>query len=702
MTDYVTLAEAATYLGVSKATLRNWDKAGKLNAIRHPTNDYRLYPLGELRSLKSQMSLFEDSSETAKNQPLTAREVRRLVARLHNIVRDSDSGSSLLDRFDELSKLLFLGMMAARDEQTAKALQDTAAGGADYAAALRDEYQRLIEQVDIEAPPAFRVLRCSDRAVTECGRALAAVNFATSDIDVKGLAYEEIIKRTFDKTENQQFFTPTAIVQFLVNIVGPLTGQICDPAAGTGGFLVEVARRTTEYGSLTALEIDQRLAWTAGLNTLLHGGHSVHALCLPDGGSLGPAGEQYFEAFDLIITNPPFGSDYSDPEALASYDLGKDRVGRRRGILFIERCWRMLRERGKLAIIIDEGVLNLPHARDVREFILSHFKVRAIISLPETAFMPYASVNSAILFLEKGAHQATDTVFFGKAEKIGRRSNGDEDVVYFADGSTELNSDLPHLLASWKAGPEQGVAPDELTYWSSLSFLGDHGDLRLDFRYHHPSRDEATARLRQTKWPLVTVSDVTQEINETLIPAKELPDSVILYTGLAHIEAGTGRAVQEPTPTNSLKSAVKRYERGDILFAKMRPNLRKVALMAFEEGGYASPECMVLRPISDAEGKPALDPTALAALLRSDLIFGQITHLIAGIGRPRLNGSSLRRARLPLPPKELQEEARVAFEAELNAVAALREKAAKMLNDAAAREKISVEHIAARFGESLS
>src|SRR5690606_38473071 len=110
---------------------------------------------------------------------------------------------------------------------------------------------------------------------------------------------------------------------------------------------------------------------------------------------------------------------------------------------------------------------------------------------------------------------------------------------------------------------------------------------------------------------------------------------------------GTGRAVQEPTAANSLKSAVKRYEPGDILFAKMRPNLRKVSLMNFDEGGYASPECMVLRPVLNAEGTPLVDPVTLAALLRSDLIYGQITHLIAGIGRPRLNGSSLKRARIP-------------------------------------------------------
>ena len=51
MSTFVTLAEAASYLGVSKATLRNWDKAGKLRAVRHPINKYRVYALNDLQQI---------------------------------------------------------------------------------------------------------------------------------------------------------------------------------------------------------------------------------------------------------------------------------------------------------------------------------------------------------------------------------------------------------------------------------------------------------------------------------------------------------------------------------------------------------------------------------------------------------------------------------------------------------------------------
>ena len=94
MAILVTLAEAASYLGVSKATLRNWDKEGKLKAQRHPVNHYRVYEFEQLRALKAQTSFLDDTPLTASAHTLVAdlRGVRSLVGRLHSILRDNDAG----------------------------------------------------------------------------------------------------------------------------------------------------------------------------------------------------------------------------------------------------------------------------------------------------------------------------------------------------------------------------------------------------------------------------------------------------------------------------------------------------------------------------------------------------------------------------------------------------------------------------------
>jgi type I restriction enzyme M protein len=397
---FVSVAEAAALLGVSTATLRNWDKQGKLTARRHPINKYRMYAREEIDALASQTSLFapEPLSVVDSTAP-DARSSRRLIARMHNILRDNDSQSNIVLRFDEITKLIFLKVMSDR---AAPATASSISRGSSVVQSIRDQYAQLAAQHSKLIPATFSSLLCSDAAVRQCVEALEMVNFSNASFDVKGMAYEEVIRNTFDKSDHQQFFTPPQVTEFIVSACEPfLEGEICDPACGTGGFLASVARRNLPYTTLTGMEIDERLAWVAGVNMLLHGAHDINTLLLPEGGTLGRSAEKYFGHYNAILTNPPFGSDLAEPDLLNRMKLGVGRPSRRRGILFIERCCNLLKPGGVLGIIIDEGVLNLPHAQDVREFILKSFDMDAVISLPETTFQPYATVNASVLLLRK-------------------------------------------------------------------------------------------------------------------------------------------------------------------------------------------------------------------------------------------------------------------------------------------------------------
>lgn len=333
--SFVTLAEAASLLGVSRATLRNWDKAGKLNAVRHPINGYRLYAFSALKALQKQLGLFPSELLAASRSPLDIRSIRILVSNLHNILRDSDSQSNLLHRFDELSKLLFAKIITdARADAESPFAGEAKSPTPDQ---VRQYYLELASQYSHQIPKKFAVLRCSDAAILECTAALRTVDLTTTQIDIKGLAYEETIRNTFDKGDHQQFFTPPHIVESIVSMVTPyLHGAVCDPASGTGGFLASIARRNLPYESITSIEIDERLSWITGINLAIHDARNVQTHFLPNGGTLGADASRYFETFDLIITNPPFGSDYTNRELLETMALGKGRSARRRGILFIE------------------------------------------------------------------------------------------------------------------------------------------------------------------------------------------------------------------------------------------------------------------------------------------------------------------------------------------------------------------------------
>lgn len=693
MATNVTLNEAATFLGVSKPTLRNWDNDGKLTAIRNPVNGYRLYDMNELIALKRAMG-GAVANDSALVPEMDSKVVKRIINRLHSIIRDGDSNSNIVTRFDEISKLLFVKLFVSQkdyDPFEMRMGEDARA----YSDRIQADYLNAVMNAQIDVPTHFRKINLDASTLWKCGNELSKVDLSTANYDIKGLAYEDTIKGTFDKSDNQQFFTPHQIVDFMVEMVEPyISGTVCDPACGTAGFLTRVSKANSDV-FLQGMEVDERLAWVSRLNLLMHGHDAFDVAYLQNGGSLGINSERYFGSVDLILTNPPFGSDYTDEELLNRFRLGIGRASRRRGILFIEQAWNLLTDGGIVAIIIDQGVLNAGANSDVRKYILDHFRILAVVDLPETAFMPYASVSSSILVLQKVLSPAEqNNVFFAKSANVGRKSNGDDDFIYSATGESRLNSDLPLILENWRRYRTGDTSFDDICYVADVSEnLADEKSLRLDYAFHHPFRNESKDTLQRATYPLLTLAEICDERNESYIPASDSNATTILFTGLANIESFSGRAQQVVTPAASIKSAVKRYEPNDIVFSKMRPSLRKTAIMRFEEGGYVSSECMVLTVRKNDDGSYIINPELLSTILRSDFVYGQIMGFVTGIGRPRVGGKDLRKVLIPLPPEQIQKEALSSIKASQSAVSQLREKAQMLEAEAERMEQGSINEI---------
>ena len=359
---------------------------------------------------------------------------------------------------------------------------------------------------------------------------------------------------------------------------------------------------------------------------------------------------------------------------------------------------------GVLAIIIDDGVLNAPLTCDARELILRRSDPFAIVSLPETAFMPYATVKASVLFLQKKGGTSRRLrnaryVFFSEAEVVGRKPNGDPLMrVNKSTGKLEPDSDLPMILL------RVGKWSDRKASKHQLLLVGDSGigrgayrsdGCRIDAAYHHPSRHEAmrccTARhTRCFRWPSCGSMRAIP-----LIPARQMPDEEVTYVGLANIEARTGGFSPSIVSGISLKSGVKRFYGGDILYAKMRPELRKVCLVPDELAeGFASAECIVLAPnTNQGTTAPRILPELLALLLRSDLVYGQVVHLVIGIGRPRLNKEHVLNVRVPVPPYDEQRRLLDLYQRSMNAARALYEESEK--------SRVMAESIASDVGRQL-
>ena len=122
--------------------------------------------------------------------------------------------------------------------------------------------------------------------------------------------------------------------------------------------------------------------------------------------------------------------------------------------------------------------------------------------------------------------------------------------------------------------------------------------------------------------------------------------------------------------------------------------------MHFDEGGYVSSECSVFTVRKNSKGEPLISPDLLCALIRSDMIYGQIMSCVTGIGRPRIGNKDLRNIKIPVPPYEMQEKALISLNATLSSAMQLKEKANMLLAESRELEQKALNNVAkTMFGE---
>lgn len=385
----------------------------------------------------------------------------------HDIIRDNDKLSPEA-AFDEISKILFIKIKFERGEDKIFTEKDYITRRKKYDSILTDSasqyYQYLFESVkkEYEKDQIFDLnerLRIRESSFRRIVKVLEIYNLSTVSEDIKGLAFEKFLGTTF-RGELGQFFTPRAIVNFMVKVMDPQEGeQILDPCCGSGGFIIrafehvrdkilrggrkkDVNLRIRRLASecIYGVDANPRMARTAKMNMIMHGdGHSGvhHHDGLIDC-------ENIFEGrFDLILTNPPFGARVSKGLLISAEDIAvsednhtlyqkrygneylnsrkrtEDSVGKsvveqyelgrsnsQTEVLFLERCLRLLRPGGRMGIVLPEGVMNNTNMAKVRAFVEDRAKILMIVSLPKSIFVKAgADVKTSILFLRKFTEQ---------------------------------------------------------------------------------------------------------------------------------------------------------------------------------------------------------------------------------------------------------------------------------------------------------
>ena len=474
----------------------------KVNKDKLPKRLEEIVDIPKAEELTNAKKIKELLNQT---KAFTRDEFSKLLFKCHNIIRNNDKLSPEA-AFDEISKVLFIKILFERKNtgsqifshaEFVRLRQDFEQwNSTSFYQSIFNETKNFFKNDDLFEPnDTIKIKEASFEAIV---KELEVYNLSRTADDVKGIAFEKFLGKTF-RGELGQFFTPRTIVDFMVALLDPEEGEIiCDPCCGSGGFLIkafeyvrekiendiqrvkkqikaqlfeekydslsdkkkaEIDERVDEYFTILNQELDTmqnnsrlqhlssdcifgtdanpRMARTAKMNMIMHGdGHGgVHHR----DGLLNVNG--IFEnRFDVILTNPPFGSRVektlkiteadmeTNSQKIAAYEkkygeetyhkamsqvndhIGEPILnlyvsGKLSGlteVLFIERCLRLLKPGGRLGIVLPEGVLNTSQLQSVRELFEGMAKIVLITSIPQDVFMASgATVKPSLMFFKK-------------------------------------------------------------------------------------------------------------------------------------------------------------------------------------------------------------------------------------------------------------------------------------------------------------
>jgi type I restriction enzyme M protein len=293
--------------------------------------------------------------------------------------------------------------------------------------------------------------------------------------DTQGDLYEYLLSEITSAGKLGQFRTPRHIIQLICELVDPKLGDtICDPACGTGGFLLgayqhiitahtsKAQQKTDENGLTRGLlgdkltnekqwkhlkektffgyDMDESMVRIGLMNLMMHG------ISEPNIEQKDTLSKKYEENnfYDCIMANPPFKGSIDKGDINESLSLNTTKTE----LLFINRIINSLKIGGRAGMIVPDGVLfgSSNAHKQARKMLLNDCELQGVISMPSGVFKPYAGVSTAILIFVKGGE--TEKVWFYDMQSDG---------FSLDDKRTKINGggDLPDIVEKWKTRKDQ-------------------------------------------------------------------------------------------------------------------------------------------------------------------------------------------------------------------------------------------------------
>lgn len=611
---------------------------------------------------KTISTISEEKIEEAKKTLLVfegIKEFSSLLYKCEDVIRDVD-GLTGADAFDEISKLLFTKMyFEKKSTETGKNIFSLEKikenGGATY---VKEYLFKTARDSNKDIFDGDETIKLQNSSIENIVELLQGYTLIRTDVDVKGRAFEIFLGKTFTGGLGQ-FFTPRTIVRFAVLFADPEINSpintkepylVLDPACGSGGFLIEVFKAIEDkiknqpekkqqdlFERLTrqqlfGVDINARLVRVAKMNMVLHGdGH---------GGIYKNSGLEDVKSvkegtFDLVITNPPFGNK-DKGKILENFELGKKNgkilQEQLREVLYVERCIKLLKKGGELAILLPDGILNNDQLDYVRDLIKRETIIKAVISLPDRAFKASgANSKTSLLFLRRKLKQDEhqSPIFMAVAEEVGfeRKTKNAKEI--------EANDLIP-ILQTYKDYKSSKFFESMKDKKDVLEILKDKPSCFLIGEDLMKGRIDATYYYSKYVLDLgvesCEVKDVAK-LSRVLINPSQNPAKEIKYVQFSHIEKRLGDIIgyYELLGSEAPSRAKMIVNEGDIICARVKDSEDNVAMIPKElEGEVVSSGFVVLKPISPMTSE------ALFALLRLRTTLNQVRWKSSGTIMPSI------------------------------------------------------------------
>ena len=359
-----------------------------------------------------------------------------------NVLRDD--GMSYGDYVEQLTYLLFLKMA---DERTKSPYSQKSTVPADYSwptlvkkdgNELFEHYRHTLENLGNEKGLLGLIFNKSQNKFQDPAKLRRLIvdligneNWSVMSADVKGDAYEGLLEKNAQDTKSGagQYFTPRPLIQAIVDVVAVKPGEtVCDPACGTGGFLLAAhdslvanyphmtkdERKKLKQGTFKGWELVQSTARLCAMNLMLHGiggNDSALPLAVSDSLAADPG-----DRFDIILTNPPFGKKSSTTIVGENGKVGKEKETVERDdfwattsnkqLNFIQHVKTLLKQHGRAAVVVPDNVLFEGGAGEtIRRKLLHECDVHTLLRLPTGLFYAQGVKANVIFFDRKPASE---------------------------------------------------------------------------------------------------------------------------------------------------------------------------------------------------------------------------------------------------------------------------------------------------------